>query len=122
DLTLRDNALTGRLATELVPGARFTLETEQLKFRRLLAAQAELPEGKLKAAGKLDLTCMGPLITALRAVPINEARGSIDLEVEYERATLADVPALRGRVRSHDLAIVGKRPQSNAIDSSGEAI
>ncbi|HEV8548485.1 MAG TPA: translocation/assembly module TamB domain-containing protein, partial [Polyangiaceae bacterium] len=122
DLGLHDNALTGRVATELAPGARLTLESEGLKIFRLATARPDLPEGKLKVSGKVDLTCMGPLITATRSVPINEARGSIDLDVEYARAALGEVPTLRGRVRTHDLAIVGKRPQSNAIDSSGEAI
>lgn len=122
DLRAKDDAWSGEIGSELVPGARLVVAVNDFNATRLAQPQAELPEGELRAEGRLELGRMTPLFAALPAVPIESAKGSVDLALAYARDSVTAVPRLDGHVRTHDLEIVEKRAPKSAIDSSTEAI
>ncbi|HEX5098812.1 MAG TPA: translocation/assembly module TamB domain-containing protein [Polyangiaceae bacterium] len=122
DLTAKHDAWSGEVASELVPGARLVVALRELHAARLAAPEAELPEGELRAHGRLDLGCMTPLFAAIPAIPIESATGKLDLDLDYGKDSLAAPPRLAGHVRTHDLGVVEKREPRASIGSSTEAI
>ncbi|HWP08362.1 MAG TPA: translocation/assembly module TamB domain-containing protein [Polyangiaceae bacterium] len=122
DLRAKNDAWSGEIASELVPGAPLVIAVRQLRATRLLEPKAELPEGELRAQGRVDLGCMTPLFAAIPAVPIESAKGKIDIDLDYGRDSVAAAPRLAGHVRTHDLEVVEKREPRPAIGSSAEAI
>ena len=122
DMAVKNDALTGNLDSELVPGAHLIVNLNGLRYSRLLAAKADLPEGDLQIEGRLALGCMAPLFAGLPGVPVEGANGSVDIELDYRRASLDALPALTGHVRTHDLELVEKREKRSTIGSSEEAI
>lgn len=121
-LETRDDAWSGELASELVPGARLVVAARDLHVARLAEPRVELPEGELRAEGRVDLGCMTPLFASLPSVPIESAKGSVDLELDYGRDSVTAPPRLDGHVRTHDLELVEKREPRPEIASSTEAI
>jgi translocation and assembly module TamB len=122
DLALDHDAVSGNVDSELVPGAHLIVNLRDLNVQRLAARNAELPEGEVQAHGRLALGCMAPLIAAMPSVPVENAHGNVDIDLDYRRASLDALPTLTGRIRTHDLELVEKRDVRPEIGSGEEAI
>ena len=122
ELEGRAEAWSGNITTELVPGARLDLIFRDFHALRLAKTDGPLPEGELRASGTMDLGGMTPLLAAFPAIPVENAHGRVDVELEYRREGLTSLPTLTGRIRTHDLELVEKREARSAIDTSEEAI
>lgn len=121
DLTLKGDAVSGTLDTELVRGSRVTVRLEDVALLSPSAASGDVL-GTVRVAGTLDLTGAGPLLAAIPDFPVERAGGTVELDVTYARAALATLPEVAAKIRTQNLAVVGKREQRYAIDTSGEAI
>jgi autotransporter translocation and assembly factor TamB len=122
ELRAKSDVWSGEIASELVPGARLDVALRDFNAARLAQPKAELPEGELRVEGRVDLGCMTPLFATIPAVPLESAKGSIDLALDYTRSSVTGPPRLDGHMRTHDLEVVGKREPRPAIGSSTEAI
>jgi translocation and assembly module TamB len=90
--------------------------------RRLAEPELALPEGEAHVAGTVDFGCMTPLLAAFPSVPVEQAKGRVDLELDYRRESGTALPTLSGRVRTHDLEVVEKREAKSEVGSRDEAI
>jgi autotransporter translocation and assembly factor TamB len=121
DLTLQGEQVTGTIDSELVRGSRVMVRLKDVAVLSRDAARGDVL-GTVQVAGKLDLTGVGPLLASVPSIPLEKATGSVDLDVTYERARLDALPSLSGKVKTHNLSLVGKRELRQEIDTSGEAI
>ena len=122
NLSLADDELSGTLDTELVPGSHVVFGFDDLALEIPREAELWLPRGRIRVAGKLDLTCITPLIAALPGLPVEDAKGTVDLQVAYAHGANGELPELTASVHTHDLALIGKRAGTRAIDTTSEAI
>lgn len=123
DLSLaKSGSLSGMVETELVQGARVAIGIDDIVPAALGNGKSWAPTGRVRVSGKLDLTCMGPLLGAFPAMPIEDAKGMVDLDVAYNRADTDAFPELQARVRTHDLTLVGRREVRDKIETPSEAI
>jgi translocation and assembly module TamB len=122
DLDLGDKGVSGMVETELVPGAKVVVGIDDIRPAELANAKSWAPSGRLRARGKLDLASMSPLLAAVPTFPIEDAKGTVELELAYARADGQPVPELKARVRTHELTIVGRREPRESIGTPNEAI
>jgi translocation and assembly module TamB len=122
ELSLAEQKVSGVVNAELVPGSRVVVGLDDVALPDASDADAWAPLGRVRANGKVDLTCMSPLLAAIEALPIEDAEGSIQLDLAYARESATALPALDLRIRTHDLALIGRRADTVEIRSAGEAI
>jgi translocation and assembly module TamB len=123
DLKLaKSGAVAGMVETELVRGAKIVVGVDDIVPAALGNAKSWAPSGRVRVSGKLDLTCMSPLIGAFPAIPIEDAKGTVDIDLAYNRENLDAFPELKAHVRTHDLALVGRRQLREKIETPAEAL
>jgi autotransporter translocation and assembly factor TamB len=123
DLKLaKSGAVSGMVETELVKGAKVVVGIDDIVPTALGNGKSWAPSGRVRVSGKLDLSCMSPLIGSFSAVPIEDAKGTVDVDVAYNRESLDAFPELKARVRTHDLTLVGRREAREKIETPAEAI
>jgi translocation and assembly module TamB len=122
DLELGDQGLSGMVETELVRGADLTLGLDEIAPGELASGKSWAPNGRVRVLGKLDLAAMSPLTAAVPGFPIEDAKGTVEVEMTYARPDDTTVPELTAHVRTHDLMLVGRREPRSSIGSSSEAI
>jgi translocation and assembly module TamB len=121
-LDLGDHGLSGTVESELVRGATLAIGVDDIVPEELANAKTWAPNGRVRVSGKLDLGAMSPLTAAVPTFPIEDAQGTVELELAYARPNDSAVPEIKARVRTHDLSIVGRREPSNSIGTPSEAI
>ncbi len=123
DLELaKTGAVSGMVETELVRGAKIVVGIDDIVPTELGSGKSWAPAGRVRVSGKLDLTCMSPLIGAFPAIPVEDAKGSVDIDLAYDRENVDAFPELKARVRTHDLVLVGRRELRQNIDTPAQAI
>ncbi|HTQ05785.1 MAG TPA: translocation/assembly module TamB domain-containing protein, partial [Polyangiaceae bacterium] len=123
DLTLaKSGSVSGMIETELVRGAKVVVGLDDIVPSELGSGKSWAPNGRVRVSGKLDLTCMSPLLGAFSALPIEDAKGTVDVDLAYARENAAAFPELNARVKTHDLTLVGRRQVRRTIDTPAEAI
>jgi translocation and assembly module TamB len=123
DLDQNDDGVSGMVEAELVRGAKVVIGVDDIVPSALLSAKSWAPKGRVRVRGKLDLTAMTPLIAAVPTLPLEDAKGSVELEFSYARSDEAATPELKAHVRTHELTVVGRRrPVQTNIGTPGEAI
>jgi len=123
DLKLAKNgAVSGMVETELVKGAKVVVGIDDIVPAELGREKSWAPNGRIRVSGKLDLTCMSPLVGAFPAIPLEDAQGNVDIDVAYARENAAAFPELKAHVRTHDLVLVGRREVRQKIETPAEAI
>jgi translocation and assembly module TamB len=122
DLTLDQRKVTGVMNTELVRGSRLVIGVDDLALPAASDPDAWAPLGRVRANGRIDLTCLSPLVGTVEALPIEDGEGTVKLDIAYARETAASLPAFTAQIRTHDLSLVGRRADQADIDTAGEAI
>jgi translocation and assembly module TamB len=123
DLALaKGGGVSGMFETELVQGAKVVVGIDDIVPAELASARSWAPSGRVRVSGKLDLTCMSPLIGATPSLPIEDVKGTVDLDVAYARADVDAFPELKAHVKTHGLTLVGRREIRSSIDTPKEAI
>ncbi len=122
DLELGDRGVSGMVEAELVQGAKVVIGVDDIVPAALTKGKSWAPDGRVRVRGKLDLESLAPLAGRVPAVPIEHAKGSVELDITYARDNDDALPEIKGHVQTHDLTLIGRRGRRNEIGTPNEAI
>jgi translocation and assembly module TamB len=122
DLTLSHHVLAGSLKADVGRGASAVLSLRDITFDGSPThPDLESVRGIATIEGNFDLSGLHPFLS-IPAVPLEDAKGTVDAAVTIERGNIAVLPRVTAHVHTHGLELVGKRPAKAKIETAQEAV